>query len=99
MRKSLLSERAHRSKEVKTDKNGKALARPIHVKFLNWEDKEYFLKLAPLKLKHNLYQRKTHIIVTDDVTKKLRDERKSLRNDYLDEIRGLPDVKVTFVPL
>ena len=39
----------HRSKEVNTDKNGKALPRPIHVKFLNWEDKEYILKLAPIE--------------------------------------------------
>ena len=91
-------ERAHCSKEVKTDKNGEALPRPIHVKVLNWEDKEYILKLAPSKLKHNRYQGKAHIIVTDDVTKKVRDERKSLRNNYLDEIRGRPDVKVAFVP-
>ena len=94
----IIVERAHRSKEVKTDKNGKALPRPIHVKFLNWEDKDYIIKFAPSKLKHNLYQGKTHIIVTDDVTKKVRDERKSLRNNYLDEIRGRPDVKVAFVP-
>ena len=94
----IIIERARRSKEVKTDKNGKALPRPIHLKFLNWEDKEYILKLAPLKLKYNLYQGKTHIIVMDDVTKKVRDERKSLRNNYLDEIHGRPDVKVAFVP-
>ena len=91
-------ERAHRSKEVKTDKNGKALPRPIHVKISNWEDKEYMLKFAPSKLKHNLYQGNTHIIVTEDVTKQVSDERKSLRDNYLDEIRGRPDVKVTFVP-
>ena len=90
-------ERAHRSKEVKTDKNGKAPPRSIHVKILNWEDKEYILKLSPSKLKHNLCQGKTHIIVADDVTKKVRDERKSLRNNCLDEIRGRLDVKVAFV--
>ena len=93
----IIIERAHRSKEVKTDKNGKAQPRPVHVKFLNWEDKEYILKLAPLKLKHNLYQGKTHIIVTDDVTKKVIDERKLLRNSSQNEIRGRPDVKVAFV--
>ena len=93
----IIIERAHRSKEVKTDKNSKALPCPIHVKFLNWEDKEYILKLAPSKLKNNLYQGKTHIVM-DDVTKKVRDKRKSLRNNYLDEICGRPDVKVAFIP-
>ena len=53
----IILEKAHHSGQMRHGKNGDASPRPIHVKFLNWMDKEYVLKRAPKSLKNNPYGR------------------------------------------
>ena len=92
-------ERAHRLGQMRHGKNGDASPRPIHVKFLNWMDKEYVLKKAPKSLKNNPYGRQqATLIITDDVTKKVRNQRKILKTQHLPKILEKPDVKVGFIP-
>ena len=73
----IIEERAHCSGQMRHGKSGDASPRPIHVKFLNWMDKEYVLKRAPKSLKNNPYGRQqATLIITDDVTKIVREQRK-----------------------
>ena len=97
-------ERAHcdtinTNKEPLKYKDGSLVPRPIFVRFLNSSDKEYLLKRAPRALKNNLYgHHKLSLVVTDDVSKRVRDQRKLLRTRYLADILGRPNVKVAFIP-
>ena len=95
----VLIERAHRSGKIKKKQDGSESPRPIHVKFLNWSDKEFILHRAPSALKDNpLNPSKVKIIVTDDVLKKVQDDRKLLKSQHLSDILERPDVKVAFIP-
>ena len=95
----IILERAHRSGEMRHGKNGDASPRPINVKFLNWMDKEYVLKRAPKSLKNNPHGRQqTTLIITDNVTKKVCEQRKILKTQHLPKILVKPDVKVGFIP-
>ena len=90
---------AHRSSQMRHGKNGDSSPRPIHVKFLNWMDKEYVLKRAPKSLKNNPYGRQqATLIITDDVTKTVGEQRKILKTQLLPKILEKPDVKVGFIP-
>ena len=92
-------ERAHRSGKTKKIQDGSENPGPIHVKFMNWSDKEFILHRAPSALKDNpLNPSGAKIIVTDDVSKKVRDDRKLLRSHHLPDILERPDVKVAFIP-
>ena len=78
----IVIEQAHRSGVKKSAKGGKEFSRPIHCRFLHWGDKEYVMKKAPRALKNNPYgAKKATVIVTDDVSKKVREERKYLRHN------------------
>ena len=53
--------------------------RPIHMRILNWEDKEYLLKISPSRLKRNSFGFKANAVKiyrSNDVSKKVRDNRK-----------------------
>ncbi|XP_072021689.1 uncharacterized protein [Amphiura filiformis] len=72
-------ERAHRSPMGKLAQ-AQALPdnpRPIHVKFLRYIDRERVLQGAPKILKKNNYKGKS-IFITDDVTQRIRNDRKKL---------------------
>ena len=61
-------------------------------------DKEYVLKRAPKSLKNNPYGRQhATLIIRDNVTKKVREQRKILRTQLLPKILEKPDVKVGFI--
>ena len=95
----IVLERANLSGQMRHGKNGDASPRPIHVKFFNWMDKEYVLKRAPKSLKNNPSGRqKATLIITDDVTKKVREQRKILKIQHLPKALEKPDVKVGFIP-
>ena len=47
----IIIETAHRSGRSKRTANGDNPSRPIHVRFLNWSDKDYFIRRAPKSLK------------------------------------------------
>ena len=73
--------------------------RPIFCRFLHWGDKEYVLKRAPKAFKDNPYGAgKGLIFVTDDVSHKVRRERKTLREEHLPALREKSSVKVAFIP-
>ena len=99
----IVIDRAHRTNldtEVSRKKsNDISQPRPIHCNFLHWEEKEYIIKRAPGLLTNNPYGvDKSTIIVTDDVSKRVRDQRKVLRAQYLPKLRETLSVKVGFVP-
>ena len=95
----IIIERAHRSGGSKRSANGNTPPRPIHVRFLNWSDKDYIIRRAPKSLKNNPFgPAQVNIIVTDDVSKKVREQRRILKNEYLPDILRRPHVKVAFVP-
>ena len=95
----IVIERAHRSGVKKSAKDGKEFSRPIHCRFLHWGDKEYVMKKAPRVLKNNPYgAKKATVIVTDDVSKKVREERKILKTQHLPDLLNKPSVKVAFIP-
>ena len=95
--RDIVIERAHRTKIILED--GSIMnPRLIHAKLLNWEDKEFLLKIGPSRLKRNNYGFGVKIYVSDDVTKKVREDRKILRTRYLPDIRQKPGVKVAFIP-
>ena len=76
----VLIERAHRSPmgkvaRMKADRRG--TPRLIHVKFLRYGDRDVVLRSAPRCLKDNLYEG-SRVFVTDDVSEKVRSERKKL---------------------
>ena len=91
----IVIERAHHSSQ----KREGAAPRPIHCKFLHWGDKEHIIKRVSKALKGNPYGEKhASIIVTDDVSKSLRQERKILKDRYLEEIYRKPAVQTAFIP-
>ena len=57
------------------------------------------MKKAPRALKNNPYgAKKATVIVTDDVRKKVREERKILKTRHLPDLLNKPSVKVAFIP-
>ncbi len=73
-------ERAHRTP---TGPPRLGRIRPIHVKFLRYKDRLTILKAAPKKLKGNPYHMENNprsytVFISDDVTEKVRKERKQL---------------------
>ena len=73
-------ERAHRSpmgKLAKAQADQRGKPRPIHVKFLRYGDRDSVLRAAPKSLKDKLYQG-SRVFITDDVSEKVRAERKKL---------------------
>ena len=95
----MLIDRTHRSGRPKSNYNSATSPRPIHVKFLNWSAKDFLIKRAPKSLKNNPYgPQKLKVIMTDDVSKRVREHRQTLKSRHLPEILTRPNVKVAFIP-
>ena len=81
-------ERAHRSPMGKFNAQGERQdPRPIHVKFLRYNDIEEVLRTAPKALKEKLFKGRK-IFISDDVSEAVRKDRKkliTLRNKLRDE--------------
>ena len=90
--RDIVIERANRTKIILED-SSIMNPRPIHAKLLNWEDKEFLLKIGPSRLKRNNNGFGVKIYVSDNVTKKVREDRKVLRTRHLPDIRQKPGVK------
>ena len=80
--------RAHRT-NVKERATAAAKPRPIHVYLLRYTDKVKILKAAAKALKDR--------VLSDDVSKSVRNDRAKLRKDYLKEIQE-KDVEFAFIP-
>lgn len=70
---TIVVERAHRGKTVKKD-----APRPIYVKILNWRNTQLLLQQGPKILRSKVYKEEQKIFITDDVSFKEREKRKSL---------------------
>jgi hypothetical protein len=94
-------ERAHRSP---TGPPQQGRVRPIHVKFLRYNDRATTLKKAPMALKDNPFKtegnaRGNKVYITDDVTESVRKQRRKLmvlkrriKADYPDRTVFIPPV-------
>ena len=83
---------AHRSGKKSSDK-----PRPIHARILEWHHKEIILREAPSVLKEHKYKG-TKVIITDDVSKSVREDRGTLRLNHSHHIKAKEDVTVAFIP-
>ena len=72
-----------------------SLARPVRVYLLT--DKQYILLKAASALKDNPFQ-EVNLYISDDVSKKIRDNRKKLKKPHLDEIRAREEVDFAYMP-
>ena len=98
--RNIVIERVHRT-TIRLPDGSVLNPRPIYMKILNWEDKEYLLKISPSRLKRNSFgfgANAVKIYISDDVSKKVRDDRKLFRQRYLKDIQQKQGVKVAFVP-
>ena len=68
----ILVERAHRGRTSRKD-----APRPIHARIMNWQNTQALLHQAPKLLRNKLYKDQ-RIYITDDVSYKQREKRKSL---------------------
>ena len=92
--------RAHRTNIRRQNNTGEAatsLPRPVHVYLLRYTDKQYILRNAASALKDNLFQ-EANLYTSDDVSKKVRDDRKKLKEQHIDEIRAREDVDFAYIP-
>lgn len=90
-------ERAHRSpagKYAKAQAQRRGKPRPIHVKLLRYGDREKVLRSAPKSLKNKPYNGQ-NVFIADDVSAKVREERKKLIAER-NKMRG--DGKFAMVP-
>ena len=95
----IIIERAHRTSRLKRNRDGTEMPRPIYCRFLNWSDKDYVIRRAPQTLKDNPFgPKKAKLIIIDDVSKKVRTERKILKEQYLPGIEKKQNVKTAFIP-
>ena len=88
--------RAHRT-IVQNRRGGATRARPIHVALLRFTDKQYVLRNAAAKLKDHPFQ-EVNLFISDDVSRKVREDRKKLKENHLDAIRAREDVEFAFIP-
>ena len=56
-----------------------------------------FRKMAPSKLKNNYYK-DLPIFISDYVSKSVREDRTTLRRNYLTDIKAKPNVIFAFIP-
>ena len=73
------------------------MPRPVHVYLLRYTDKQYILSNAASALKDNPFQ-EANLCTSDDVPKKVRDDRKKLKEQHNDEIRTREDVDFAYIP-
>ena len=71
--------------------------RPIHVYLLRYTDRQYILANAAKTLKDNPYKDST-LYISDDVTKDIWDQRKSVKEKYLKDLKQKEEVEFAYVP-
>ena len=92
--------RAHRTNirtRMLSSRNRLGGPRPIHVYVLRYTDKVRILKVARKTLKGKKFL-DSQIFVSDDVSKKVRNQRNELRNEYLQDTREREEVEFTYIP-
>lgn len=92
--------RAHRTnirRQSTTEGTDSPLPRPIHVYLLRYTDKQYILRNAASTLKDNPFL-EANLYISDDVSKKVRDDRKKLKERYINEIRSREEVDFAYIP-
>ena len=89
-------DRAHRTGQLPAT-SGTPRPRPIHCRLLRYADRQFILKNASKHLKNNKYK-EHNIYITDDVTPKVRGERKELRESYLRRIQKDERVHFAYIP-
>ena len=70
--------------------------RPIHVYLLRYSYRQYILANVTKCLKDNQYKGSS-LYISDNVTKEVREQRKILKEKYLDDLRKRDDVAFTYV--
>jgi len=63
---------------------------------LRYSDRQYILANAAKCLKDNQYEGST-LFISDDVTKEVREQRKKLKEKYLDDLRKRDEVEFAYV--
>ena len=86
--------RAHRTPT--TIRKDASKPRPIHVYLLRYSDRQYIPANAAKCLKDNQYEGST-LFISDDVTKEVREQRKKLKEKYLDDLRKRDEVEFAYV--
>ena len=88
--------RAHHT-TIQNRRGGATRARPIQVALLRFTDKQYILRNAAAKLKDHPFQ-EASLFISDDVSRKVTEDRKKLKENHLDAIRTREDVEFAFIP-
>ena len=83
-------------KSRQSRRNGEQPSSPIHVSLMRHPDKHYILRNSATKLKDNPYEGAKIFIF--DVSKAVRNERKTLKKRHLEGIRSREDVEHAFSP-
>ena len=92
--------RAHRTnirRQSTTKGTDSPLPRPIHVYLLRYTDKQYILRNAASTLKDSPFL-EAKLYISDDVSKKVRDDRKKLKERYINKIRSREEVDFAYIP-
>ena len=78
-------------------RHGSTRSRPIHVKLLRYADKVTILRNASKQLKNNPFKGSL-IFSSDDVTNRVRQQRKLLREKHLPGLRKDTRIKFAYIP-
>ena len=79
------------------NRRGATRARPIHVALLRFTDKQYILRNAAAKVKDHPFQ-EANLFISDDVSRKVREDRNNLKENHLEAIRAREHVEFVFIP-
>ena len=66
------------------------------VALLRFTDKQYIVRNAAAQLKENPFQ-EANIFISDDVSRKVREGRKKMKENHLEAIRVRGDLELTFI--
>ncbi|XP_038061921.1 uncharacterized protein LOC119732469 [Patiria miniata] len=94
-------ERAHRTpghRPPSTGPNQRQRPRLIHCKLLRYTDRQHIIKNAARHLKNNPFQG-SNIFISDDVTQRIREQRRRLREQHLQSIRQDSRVQFAYIPM
>ena len=64
---------------------------------LRYTDKQYILRSAASALKDHPFL-EANLYISDDVSKKVRDDRKRLKESHINEIRAREEVDFAYIP-
>ena len=92
--------RAHRTnirRQTATEGSVSPLPKPVHVYLLCYTDKQYILQNATSALKDKSFL-EANLYISDDVSRKVRDDWKKLKERYTNKIRFWEDVDFDSIP-